>query len=101
MAIDKIKVNTSKLKNTTNNIEDALKDIKNKMKAMEADVKALNSMWTGDAYDAFNQAFHDDITDLGQICENIQSVIDYETKAKTEYDNCEQKVSDLVDKITV
>lgn len=101
MAIDKIKVNTNKLQKTTNDIEDALKDIKNKIKAMEADVKALNSMWTGDAYNEFNQAFQDDITDLEQICDNIQSVIDYEKNAKTEYDNCEQKVSELVDKITV
>lgn len=101
MAIDKIKVNTNKLQKTTSDIEDALKDIKNKIKSMESDVKALNSMWTGEAYDAFNQAFDDDIADLNTVCDNIQSVIDYEKKAKSEYDSCEQKVSDLVDKITV
>ena len=101
MAIDKIKVNTNKLSNTTNDIEDALKDIKKKVNAMKADVKALNSMWTGDAYDAFDKAFQDDMKDLGTICDNIQSVIDYEKKAKTEYDSCEQKVSELVDSITV
>ena len=101
MAIDKIKVNTNKLKKTTDDIENSLKDIKNKISSMKSDVKALNSMWTGDAYDAFNKAFQDDITDLEKIYDNIQSIVDYEKKAKTEYDGCEQKVSELVDKITV
>lgn len=101
MAINKIKVNTNKLQKTASDIEGALKDIKNKIKAMESDVTALNSMWTGDANAEFNKAFQDDIKDLGVICDNIQSVINYETTAKTEYDNCEQRVSDLVDKITV
>ncbi|MDE6434731.1 MAG: WXG100 family type VII secretion target [Lachnospiraceae bacterium] len=101
MAIDKIKVNTNKLHKTTGDIEDALKDIKNKIDAMKADVSSLNSMWTGDANAEFNKAFQDDIKDLGIICDNIQSVIDYEKKAKIEYDKCEQRVSELVDEITV
>lgn len=101
MAIDKIKVDTGRLQKTTGDIEDALKDIKNKIKAMESDVSALNAMWTGDANAEFNKAFRDDIKDLELICDNIQSVIDYEKKAKMEYDNCEQQVSELVDKITV
>jgi len=101
MAISKIKVNTSTLKKDTESISQALKNIKKKIKAMQSDVNALNGMWTGDANEAFNKAFQDDITDLGHICDNIQSVIDYEEKAKTEYDACEQKVSDLVNSITV
>lgn len=101
MAISKIKINTSTLKKDTDSITQALKDIKKKIKAMQTDVNVLNGMWKGEANESFNKAFQDDITDLGHICDNIQSVIDYETKAKTEYDACEKKVSDLVDSITV
>lgn len=101
MAITKIKINTSTLKRDTDSISQALNDIKKKIQAMQTDVKALNAMWTGEANEAFNQAFQDDITDLGLICDNIQSVINYEKNAKKEYDACEQKVSDLIDSITI
>ncbi len=101
MAVSKIKVNTNKLKSTTNDIEAALKDIKNKIQAMENDVNELNTMWTGEAFDAFDKVFHDDIKDLGYICDNIQQLINYETKAKTEYDTCEKNVTQLVDSIPV
>ena len=78
MAITKIKINTSTLKRDTDSISQSLNDIKKKIQAMQ-----------------------DDITDLGLICDNIQSVIDYEKNAKKEYDACEQKVSDLIDSITI
>lgn len=101
MAVSKIKINTSTLKKDTESISQALKDIRKKIKAMQSDVNALNGMWVGDANEAFNKAFQDDITDLGLICDNIQNVIDYEQKAKSEYDTCEEKVSDLINSITV
>ena len=101
MAISKIKVNTNKLQKTATDIETALKDIKKKISNMQSDVSTLNSMWEGDANKTFNQAFQDDITDLELICDNIQNIINYENTAKKEYDSCEHKVSDLVDKITV
>lgn len=101
MAVSKIKVNTATLKKDTDSISQMLKDIKRKMKAMQSDVNALNGMWTGDANKEFNKAFQDDIKDLSDVCDNIQSIIDYERKAKSEYDSCEQKVSDLIDSIAV
>lgn len=101
MAISKIKVNTVSLKNDTDLILKSLNDVKKKMQAMESDVSQLNGMWEGDANAAFNKAFQDDINALKQICDNIQGVIDYETNAKKEYDSCEQKVSGLIDSVSV
>lgn len=101
MAVKKIKVNTGTLKQDTESITESLKKIKDKIKAMQADVKSLNGMWSGEANEQFNQAFQDDLTDLGFICDSIQSLIDYETNAKTEYDTCETKVADLINSITV
>ena len=101
MAITKIKVNTNKLQKTATDMENALKHINKKSNQMQSDVKALNGMWEGDANQAFNQTFQDDITALQQVCDNIQKVINYENTAKKEYNSCEQKVAELVDKITV
>lgn len=101
MAISKIKVNTSTLKKDAESVSRALNDIKKKIKMMESSVNVLNGMWTGDANAAFNQAFQDDIRGLNYICDNIQSIINYEEKARSEYDSCEQNVFDIIDNITV
>lgn len=101
MAVSKIKVNTISLKRDTESISQSLKNIKNKMTAMESDVTQLNGMWEGDANKAFNKAFQDDIKALELICEGIQSIINYESNAKKEYDSCEKKVSSLIDSISV
>lgn len=101
MAVSKIKVNTITLKKDTDLISQALKDIKKKMTEMKNDVTQLNGMWEGDANKAFNKAFQDDITALELLCNGIQSIIDYESNAKKEYDSCENKVSSLIDSISV
>ncbi|MCM1159234.1 MAG: WXG100 family type VII secretion target [Bacteroidales bacterium] len=101
MAVSKIKVNTGSLKKDTDSIENHLKNIKSQIKQMKADVKELDSMWDGEANDAFNAAFQSDLNDLDTVCNNIQGIIDYEKNAKKEYDSCEVKVADLVKSITV
>lgn len=100
-AVAKIKVNTSTLKKDTDSITEELKKVKKMIKEMKSDVKALNGMWKGEANEQFNKAFQDDLTDLNHVCDNIQSLIDYETNAKNEYNACEEKVSDLIDTITI
>ena len=101
MAASKIKINTKSLKKDTEDISNALKTIQTKIESLQSDVTALNQMWTGDANKEFNKAFQDDITDLEQICKSIQKLINYEKKAKSEYNSCEQKVSDLIDDIHI
>lgn len=99
MAISKIKVNTQKLKNTADSVQEELNNIKKKLKEMQGDVATLNGMWEGDANEEFNKSFEDDIEDLEIICKNIQELIDYEVRAKNKYNNCEQKVSELINSI--
>lgn len=101
MAISKIKVNTVTLKKDTDLVTQSLKNIQKKIKAMQTDVDELNRMWSGDANEAFNETFQSDIDNLNKICNDIQSVINYEENAKTEYDTCEEKISELINTITI
>lgn len=101
MAVSKIKINTASLKRDTDNIKKMLSDIEKKAIKMQTDVVQMNGMWEGEANMAFNKVFQDDITALRTVIKEVQGIVDYEENAKKEYDNCETRVSELVDSISV
>lgn len=92
----KIKINTKTLQNDTDSIQKDLKQVQKKLEAMQTDVEELNSMWSGEANKAFNQAFSSDIKALAELCSSLESIVAYEGTAKAEYDKCENKVSSLI-----
>lgn len=61
----------------------------------------LNSMWSGEAHDAFIQSAESDIQFLTSVCDSIQGIINYEGNAVKEYNECEQRVADLIAQIRV
>lgn len=101
MAGNKIRVNTNSLDQTRKELEAKLKNIKNAMGQISDDMGTLNSMWSGDAHDAFVQSAESDIQFLTAVCDSIQSIINYESRAVTEYNKCEQQVADLIAQIRV
>ena len=101
MGIEKIAVNTTVLSRNRDEISNQLRVITDKMQRMQDEVAQLNNMWTGVASEAFNRAFNNDIKFLLSISKQMQNIIDYETNAVTEYDNCEQKISQLIQEIRV
>lgn len=98
---DIIKVNTRTLKKDTDEIQEDLSKVNKEIQTMQENVRLMNNMWSGDANEAFNKAFSDDIKALSVICKSIESLIKYETTAKTEYDSCEQKVSSVISSISI
>jgi hypothetical protein len=58
-------------------------------------------MWEGDAHQAFAQQVSQDIDLLNAACDCISGIIGYESNAVTEYNKCEQKVSELVAQIKI
>ena len=94
--MNKIRVNTGSLSRTQSDVEGRIRSIEGKLAAMQADVSQMNGMWSGQANAAFNQTFMDDIQTLRNLCGQLGKLAGYEGKARTEYDSCEQKVSQLV-----
>lgn len=101
MSIEEITVNTVTLSNDRNEIEEQLENIKMQMDEMASSVTALNQMWSGNANSVFNKAFNDDMKFLISVCDNIQKVLDYEATAIAEYNNCEQKISQMIEEISI
>ena len=101
MAANKIRVNTDSLKQTQQSLQERLKAIQKAMKQVSAAMGTLNSMWSGEAHDAFIQSAESDIQFLTSVCDSIQGIINYEGNAVKEYNECEQRVADLIAQIRV
>lgn len=97
----KIRINTGSLNSTKRDLQDKLTKIKNDMAQISEDMGALNSMWEGDAHQSFQERVNADIEYLTGVCDGIQNIINYESNAVTEYDKCEQQVSDLIAQIRI
>lgn len=98
---EKIRINTKSLQNDTESIRKYLKQVEKRIADMQKDVADMNKMWSGSANKAFNKAFQDDINAMKELCNSIQGIISYQTTAKQEYNNCENKVSSLISSISV
>ena len=97
----KIRVNTNSLKATQDKIKDGLAGIKTDLSVIAEHMAELNALWTGEAHDTFVSEINSDITFLQSVCDVIQSVISYEGNAVTEYEKCENQVSELIAQIHI
>ncbi len=101
MAISKIRVDTGRLDQTRKELQAKLDKIRKDIDQIRDDMNTLNSMWAGDAHEAFETTVAEDISALGGMCDTLQEVINYESGAVTEYNKCEQQVADLITQIRV
>lgn len=101
MAESKIRVNTNNLNQTRQELQSKLDKIRNDIEQISANMSRLNSMWEGDAHQAFQQNVTSDIEYLTGACDSLQGIINYESTAVTEYNKCEQQVSDLISQIRI
>ena len=101
MAVNKIRVNTNSLNHTRSELQAKLDKIKNDIKNISGNMATLNSMWEGEAHQAFAQQVDSDISFLTGACDRIQKIINFESTAVTEYDKCERQISDLISQIRI
>ena len=98
---DLIKVNTNRLEADLNSIGDDIKAIKNLVVALRDHNRALDGMWDGGANDTFKINFEAHIKALEEAVKTLDSINRFEDNAKNKYNQCEQKVGDLVNQIHV
>ncbi len=95
----RIIVDTDSLTQTRKDLQESLKRIRMYVENISGHMAALNSMWTGDAHEAFLAQADSDIGFLREACDGIQSVIDFEDTALSRYDSCERQVAEVVSQI--
>lgn len=96
-----IKVNTNRLRNDASDVKAHIQGIRNRITDLRAHAMALDAMWDGPSSDTFKMAFMNDIDGLDMIMASLDSMNEYEDLARQKYDECEGKVSDLVNQIHV
>ncbi|MBE5881920.1 MAG: hypothetical protein E7289_06420 [Lachnospiraceae bacterium] len=96
-----IAVNTSTLASDTQDLQTQLDAVKRSMNQMYDAMQTLDAMWDGPANDAFRAQFSKDQSDMGDLCETIQKIINCMTYAKDEYNTCERDVNGIISSIRV
>ena len=98
---DLIKVNTNRLRNDASDVKTHIQAIRNRIVDLRAHAAALDAMWDGPSSDTFKMAFLSDIEALETIMASLDSMHEYEDLARQKYDECENKVADLVNQVHV
>ncbi|CDD59731.1 putative uncharacterized protein [Clostridium sp. CAG:43] len=96
MTINEIEINTSTLARTIEGLETTTGKLEEQIESMFRTVQELDQMWDGEANAAFNKQFEEDHTLCKDMCTELRAMIESLKHAKTEYDNCENRVNDLV-----
>jgi WXG100 family type VII secretion target len=98
---DVIEINMSTLDLDAGEMADELQALRDEMNKAYTSVQELDMMWNGPANDAFNKAFADDQLLMENMCNTMQSLIDFMTNASGEYKTCESNVSAEIDAIKI
>ena len=98
---DLIKVNTSRLDADLREIGDRIREIRKLVGDLQDHNRVLDGMWDGPASEAFKTSFAADIKALEEVIKMLDGINRYEDNAKNKYNQCEQKVGDLVSQIHV
>ena len=98
---DLIKVNTSRLDSDLKEFGDHIKAIQKAIADLRDHNRVLDGMWEGPASETFKQNFEADIKALEEVVKTLDGINRFEDNARTKYNNCENKVADLVNQIHV
>ena len=77
--INEIKVNTTRLGNDAEKVKEYIDNIEKARKQIQTRASNINSMWDGQASEAFQKAIKSDLKELKEIIKNLKQVYDYET----------------------
>ncbi len=98
---ERIRTNTSRLSDDSGRIRGYLNDLKEQKSILDDRIRSMNSMWEGEAYQAFCSAVQNDLDSLQTVIQNLEDMYSYEQKAKTGYENGENKIARIVDHIQI
>lgn len=101
MAGKLIEVNTNTLKANVSEIDGELHAILQCAEKLADILSQLESMWDGNAKQAFSLAVKDDLNRLQELVKAMQNLTDKTGEAREEYDRCESTVAQIIASIRV
>lgn len=96
-----IEITTQALEKDINSMTESLKSVIEQMKVMVEDMKELNHMWTGAASSAYSVQFMQDCERMNEVQEMMFGYLTRLEEAESEYNRCENMVSDIIRTIRI
>lgn len=93
-----IRVTASQVRSTANQLRDYNQNFNSQVQALQSAEGSLNSMWDGQANDAFHAAFNNDKEYMTQFYNLINKYCEALDQIATEYDNAETLNTDTATK---
>lgn len=101
MSVSKLEIDTVLLQDGIERLRDSLAELRAAGSEMMGDIKRLNSMWEGEAKEAFARQFQRDYAELCYMEEVTETLINDLEQAKSQYVRCEGNVSSIVGAIRI
>ena len=92
MAANQVEVNINVLSDDVNKLSELLTKIRSRSTEMFEDLDVLDTMWEGEAHEAFRMQVTDDRANMEKLALSIEKLIDYMRFASREYNICEEAV---------
>ncbi len=96
-----IKISPLKLTSTQKSIDYIYRRIIESIQEIYNDVQELNKLWEGDAHDSFVEKISKELQKFEESNKNIQLLINFETNAEQEYQQCFNDVESMIEEIKV
>ena len=96
-----IKISPLKLTSTQKSIDYIYRKIIESIQEIYNDVQELNKLWEGDAHDSFVEKISKELQKFEESNKNIQLLINFETNAEQEYQQCFNDVESMIEEIKV
>lgn len=93
--------NLTSFKGGIENFDRGYRNLVRDFDSVVSHMRALNSMWTGQAHDTLMQRFERDRNTTQEMVEYIRQILDSLQYAYAEYSKCENNVAAIVDAIRV
>lgn len=91
-----IKTNTNRMRGDVEGLDAQIRNMNRAYQALQQKKGELDVMWDGPASESFKNAFQDDLTALQTMIQNMQKLSAYENTAKGKYEQCENRVSEII-----
>ena len=96
-----IEITTQALEKDINSMTECLKNVIEQMKVIVEDMKELNCMWTGAASSAYSLQFMQDCERMNEVQEMMFGYLTRLEEVESEYNRCENMVSDIIRTIRI
>jgi len=101
VAVNEVEVNINALSEDIDKLQAAVQQMDEKIKDVFDAVGELGKMWEGPEKAEFLQQIESDYGSCQEMCGILRDLISGLTYAKEEYQECEQRVKDLIEAVQI